>query len=542
MGKDVGNEYLELTMSITSQTDSFAAHRFHWEAGLLDAIRDGVVAIDSGGIIRHVNLAANRIFGYEPGELVGESITILMPIDSREQHRSRIKNPHGIMRGSLATEGLTVEGLRKDGSSVLVHITFSEIATRGRTYYTGVVEDLSERILARKQLERQHERYEHAFSVTSDGIWDWDTKGGKFYYSNRAKEMLGLESHSNIFQVHRRILGYAMNADYPLLPPIIDNWQTEFAITLPNGSVRWILSRGKVLYSETGEAIRYVGAVTDISPQKKALNEVREMAASLSDRVRERTAELSRANAELEQASQAKDDFLANMSHELRTPLNAILGICESIAEGTYGELNECQSSALAVLEESGRHLLKLINDILDLAKIGSGKLDFDYGPVGVMDLLEGSAGFVSVQAQKKDIRLTIDAPPSDSVVYGDGRRLKQILINLLSNAVKFTPSGGTIVVGAKLSGDTLHIWVEDTGIGIPEEHLTSIFEPFRQVDGRLSRMYEGTGLGLALVSKLIQAAGGVISVKSAVGEGTRFAITLPLKGPALSDTEFAEL
>lgn len=515
-------------MSTAENRASIASQNLLWEPGLLDAIRDGVVAIDSAGTIQHVNLAALRIFGYTPGELIGRSIVVLMPPEYRVRHDARFQNTQGVMQGPLATEGLTVEALRKDGSRIPVHITLSEIHTGERTYFTGVVEDLSEQILARKQLERQHERYEHAFRLTSDGIWDWDVKTRKFYYSDRTKELLRLDGNANIFQSHRSLLGYFLNGSWPEIPPVTETWNTEVEIEAADGSRKWILSRGEVVFDDAGEATRFVGALTDISAQKQAISDLRAMADTLAERVRERTAELLHANKELEQASQAKDAFLANMSHELRTPLNAVLGICEAAMEGVYGSLQEAQLNALSIIDESGRHLLQLINDVLDLAKIGAGRLEMDIAAISMCDLFESASAVITPIADKQGLQIVFRLEQADLQLTSDGRRLRQILLNLLSNAAKFTPAGGRIEVGASQVGEDVQIWVEDTGIGIPEDLQDLIFEPFRQVDNSLARRFEGTGLGLALVTQLVAALRGDITVKSKVGEGARFTLTFP--------------
>jgi CheY-like chemotaxis protein len=240
---------------------------------------------------------------------------------------------------------------------------------------------------------------------------------------------------------------------------------------------------------------------------------------------------LNRTNIELESANRAKDEFLANMSHELRTPLNSILGLSESLLEQRRGALNEHQEKSLQTIESSGRHLLELITDILDLSKIDSGKFEYRPQLVVVDDLCRSSLAFINNQAVKKSITVNYQNETSIASISADPRRLKQILINLLSNAVKFTHDNGQVIlrVQANPEADRIQFSVIDTGIGIAPEDMQRLFQPFVQLDSTLNRQYAGSGLGLTLVQKLIDLHGGSVEVESEVGKGSRFTVYLPL-------------
>ncbi len=261
----------------------------------------------------------------------------------------------------------------------------------------------------------------------------------------------------------------------------------------------------------------------------KAQEALQKERASLAERVELRTRELRAANQELARSARMKDEFLAGMSHELRTPLNAVLGLTESLEEGTYGEMNDRQLETLGIIDDSGRHLLSLINDILDVAKVESGEMVLDYQWVDVAKLCASSLNLVKQTATKKNLTLKSEIDPRALKVRGDERRLKQILVNLLSNAVKFTPHGEVgLEVKANEEEQSLAFTVRDTGIGIAEDQAHRLFQPFIQLDSRLDRQYDGTGLGLSLVYNFTEIHGGHVRMESEIDVGTRMTIVLP--------------
>jgi signal transduction histidine kinase len=256
--------------------------------------------------------------------------------------------------------------------------------------------------------------------------------------------------------------------------------------------------------------------------------------AELERRVRDRTRELEGALQLADAASRAKSVFLASMSHELRTPLNGIIGFAEELAEGHAGELNERQREYAANIGRSGKHLLGLINDILDLAKIESGKMELEASAFALRPALEFSVVMVRERARKRGVSVSLAvAQEVDCAVVADERKLKQILFNLLSNAVKFTPAGGTVGVTARSGRDgLLELSVADTGIGIDAADMPRLFQEFTQLRPAGAGAEEGTGLGLALTRKLVELHGGSIRAESVVGEGSTFTVELPVVPP----------
>jgi len=242
--------------------------------------------------------------------------------------------------------------------------------------------------------------------------------------------------------------------------------------------------------------------------------------------------EIADKSAQLEAASRHKSEFLANMSHELRTPLNAIIGFSEILAEKMFGDINEKQTEYLHDILESGRHLLSLINDILDLSKVEAGRMELELSEFDLPSALENALILVRERASRRGITLGSTIDSRLGTLCGDERKVKQVLLNLLSNALKFTPEGGRIDVGARLDDHVAEVSVADTGVGIAPADQEAVFEEFRQV-GAANKKSEGTGLGLALARKFIELHGGRIWVKSQVGVGSTFTFTLPLQRPS---------
>jgi len=269
----------------------------------------------------------------------------------------------------------------------------------------------------------------------------------------------------------------------------------------------------------------------------------------MTEKLSERNEEIELKNRQLDEASRMKSEFLANMSHELRTPLNAILGFSEAMKDSMFGEVNDKQEEGLAVIFESGQHLLSLINDILDLSKIEAGKMEIDCSSFELNEVIERSISIIKEKANKHNIHLNFNLDPQLGKISADERKIKQMLFNLLSNATKFTPDNGSITISSKLhlndipvcerkerrKQDYVSFTIEDTGIGIEQDDLSKLFTPFEQLDSSLSKKYQGTGLGLAMVKRLIELHNGCIDVKSEIGKGSCFTVYLPVKNSSSS-------
>ncbi len=303
----------------------------------------------------------------------------------------------------------------------------------------------------------------------------------------------------------------------------------------PDGStirIEWLVRRvleGQRVYDVWSARAASPGAPAEL----RHLEQERGQLARVAD---ERARELQRINGELEQALRAKDDFFAGISHEFRTPLNAILGLSEALLEELHGPLNPGQTEYISGIVESGRHLLSLINDILDISRYRAGGMELDTAPVALREVYEASIRMVRPAIKAKKLSFSIKDDESVTTLVVDERRLRQMLVNLLANACKFTPEGGSL--GLEVLGDqkrqevTLTVW--DTGVGIPSDQIDRLFKPFVQLESGLSNAQPGTGLGLSLVLAMAELHGGSVRVDSELGRGSRFTITLPWSGSNL--------
>lgn len=463
-----------------------------------------------------------------------ESIAIITDINAiiaiLQKHQIRHL---AVLEGDRLIGLLTQDNLMKFLTEQVTQLTF-----------IGSETDVSDRKYAEEKLQKSEQRYRALMDNASDAICLADAQGNLIEANHRAEILLGYNreelSKLHVSKLHPPEVLQAVREHFQGVVQGVTTTILESFVLRKDGS--------QVPVEITGSRIEldgtYVaqGILRDISDRKNHENQ------------------LELANAELIRAKRLKDEFLANMSHELRTPLNAILGMSEGILEGVLGSINERQSQAIATIEKSGRHLLELINDILDLSKIEAGKLELEVAKVNVLELCKSSLNFVKQQAFKRQIQLRANLSNDIGEMVLDERRIRQVLINLLSNAVKFTPSGGRVTLNVHYEPIEVNlaehisltriplqpmpnsvlescpledrfylcISVTDTGIGIDPIDQLKLFKPFVQIDGSFNRKYEGTGLGLVLVKEIVEMHRGDVNLRSQVGEGSCFTVRLP--------------
>jgi PAS domain S-box-containing protein len=505
---------------------------------------DAIISKTLGGIIKTWNPAAERMFGYTAAEVVGRSIEVLIPEDRTEEEPMILRR----IRSGARIERFETIRQRKDGSLVPVEITFSptwepDPTSPGGTRIVGASKILRD-ITARKradELAARDRRFARGLIEAMPGIFYLYNEQQQLVRWNQNLEQLSGYTGAEIAQLHPFDLFARENRSD------LERHHSD-VFDLGEGSLEasFASKDGKLTpYFLTGKRIAFddttclAGVGVDITKRKQAERSLRELNDSLERKVTERTLDLNAARERAEAADQIKSAFLATMSHELRTPLNSILGFTGIILQGLAGPLNSEQEKQLGMVQGSARHLLALINDVLDLSKIEAGQLAIQSTSFEIGASIERVAGLVTPLADKKGLTLRIVAPASIGAMEGDQRRVEQILINLLNNAIKFTERGEVtlaieVVYAREAARDEsraqVRIQVSDTGIGIREEDLCKLFLPFRQIDSGLQRQHEGTGLGLVICRRLTDLLGGTIRAESVWGQGSLFTVALPMK------------
>ncbi|MDK3159187.1 PAS domain S-box protein [Kamptonema cortianum] len=501
--------------------------------GILSSIEDIVWSVSlQRDRLLYLNVAVQNVFGYPVEAFFERPQLWIEMVDRRDRPLVENFNRVCIEQGY---QEITYRIIRPDGEIRWLHdrakLAYDDRGVAVRI--DGIVTDITERQRAEAEIRRLNEtlarrvqetetRYQQIVELAEEGIWVIDGNGITTYVNQAMARMLDYPTEEMIGQP---LFNFMVQSDRDLaLANFTERKQGvaarhEFRFQTKNGDFVWTNISTSPVLDENQRMLWACALVYDITDRKQAEEDLRRS----SERI-------SLINAELARATRLKDEFFASMSHELRTPLNAILGLSEALLEEVYGDLNDRQKRSLTTIEKSGQHLLELINDILDLSKIESGKMELQTTRLNVKALCESSLNFIKQQAHQKQLKVNLDIPDEPIEIAVDERRMRQVLVNLLSNAVKFTPDGGQISlkVEAQPENQTLILSVEDSGIGIAPDNIPKLFQPFVQLDSSLSRRYAGTGLGLSLVRRIVELHGGSISLVSEVDRGSTFTVSLP--------------
>jgi PAS domain S-box-containing protein len=499
---------------------------------LFEAARDGILILDvDSGRISDVNPFLIELLGFSHDEMVGKTVGELSPFRDIESNKIMLER---LQRdGYVRYEDLPLE--TRDGRRIAVEFVSNVYQAGARNVIQCNIRDITERKRIDDQLKASFKEIgdlksaldEHAIVAITD-------PQGKINYVNDKFCAISRYSREELLGQDHRIInsGYHSKQFIRELWTTIargDVWHGEIKNRAKDGSVYWVDTTIVPFLSDDGKPRQYVAVRTDVTERKRAEEEIRSLNDGLEQRVAERTIELQSAKEQAESADRMKSEFLASMSHELRTPLNGIIGFSEFLIDGKTGALTAKQTEYVTDIFNSGRNLLQLINDVLDLAKVEAGKMDLHPETFSMGKAIEEVCSVVGPMAQRKKLAIISTVDPSADEVTLDKQKLKQVLFNLLSNAVKFTEDGGTVRLIADLyDGTRLRLQVQDTGIGIKSEDLDKLFIEFQQLDSGLARHHQGTGLGLALTKKIVEFQQGTIEVKSELGKGSTFTVILP--------------
>ncbi len=492
-----------------------------------------ILLLDTQGMIQHANPFFEQLSGYRLDEIRGkEWFATFLP--TRDQARIRAlfqaATHNEPTRGNI-NPIVTRSGEERD-------IEWSDQAMRDAegkvTSVLAIGQDVTARSKMEQALRMSEERLNEAQRIAQVGSWELDLASGKLLWTDEIFHLFEIEK-SQFGATYEAFLNAihpddrdSVNHAYTHSLETRKSYEITHRLLMRDGRIKWVHERCTSNFDPHGKPLRSVGTVQDITRQWQAEENLRQMNETLEARVAERTSALMRAKEEAERANSAKSEFLSRMSHELRTPMNAILGFGQLLESDMRNPLAPDQQDNIHEILHAGAHLLELINEVLDLARIESGRLELMPEAVPIRPLVDECVALMQSLAGQRNIQLTAETQ-GGCAVKADRLRLRQILLNLLSNAIKYNREGGSVEIACHLAPPSrVRIEVHDSGRGIPPGEMTRLFKPFERIGSAYDGI-EGTGIGLALAKKLTEAMGGLIGVDSMDGKGSTFWIELPL-------------
>lgn len=549
-------QMIEYSLDVTERKQAVAALRQSEERYrlLAENANDVIWTMDLNGQFTYFSPSVYRQRGYTSEEAVvltmGQTLTpasLMMALKIFNESVARVKA--GQKQEPIQME---LEHYCKDGSVIWCDLTCSVLCDLSKNVigFMGITRNTTERKHAEVALRESEQRYRLLADNISDIIFVMGLNMQFTYFSPSVKRKFGFTPEEMLLKRVDEVL--TPDSFQYVLSVIADELEKERSDNVDlqrvrvfevqeyckDGSLIDVEISATFLRDDQKCPIEILGVIRDIRERKRIEKELRESYQNLETKVKLRTIEFEAANQklvetseELKRAMKTKSDFLANMSHELRTPLNSINGFSEVLFDETFGPINIKQKEYLRYILISGKHLLSLINDVLDMAKMEAGKEVLLISVVFMKDLLEESVALVQEMAIKKNIVTCLDLSQDLGTIDADERKIKEVVYNLFANAIKFTPDGGRIKVWAVRTASEIEVAIQDNGIGISKENMAKIFEAFVRLDNPFTRLTEGTGLGLVYSRKLIELHGGKIWVESeGVGKGSIFKFTVPIK------------
>lgn len=539
------NQSLRKEIAERKQAEDALRESREFLQAVMNSLSAQVVVLDSQGEIVMYNQAWSQ-FARHVGLQKGSSCLGVNYLDACEH-----SDPKGGASARQAAQGIReVIGGKRDS----LYMEYACVATGELRWFQLRVSKLSyhdrewviaafENITECKRVEEELRLSEQRFQTVADFTYNWEYWLGHdseyIYISPSCEQFTGYCREDFIGDPGLLIeLIHPEDRDHFVKHRHVEHDTEEsssciFRLFRRDGELRWINHACRPVYSREGEFLGRRASNSDITERKLAEEALAEERANLEKTVALRTQQLRQSLNELQEANRHKGHFLSCMSHELRTPLNAVLGFSDLLGEQVFGELNDKQKEYVDLIQCSGNHLLELINDLLDLAKIDNGALELEMEELSVSELIDSAMTMISSDAAKKSVALQTQIPEDLPAIRADRRRFIQILLNLLTNAVKFTNTDGLIEVRARREGPLLRVEVVDDGIGILPEDQERIFSEFEQADRTRDTALGGSGIGLAVCKRLVELHGGLIGVESGIGEGSTFWFHIPASGIA---------
>ena len=483
--------------------------------GILQTAVDSIIIINDRGKILELNRAVESLLGWSRRELLQQNIKMLMPEPISSQHDSYLEQYMRTRLAKIIGQGRQVEAKHKNGETIPVRLAIGHVQFANEDLFVGFLTDLREQTQMQNELQENEARYRSLIGNIPGAAYrcNCNEKWDMIFVSDAVETITGYPASD--FMAPTQKLYFAdliFKEDHISADDLVQNprtFQTEYRITHRDGTIRWIQDSGECVTDEEGNVLWVDGFLMEIT-QRKQLD-----------------MELVSAKTHAEQAVLTRAAFLANMSHEIRTPMNAIIGFAD-ILKST--QLNKEQMGYLKTLNNSAVSLLHLLNDILDISKLEKGKVELETIDFSLHELVDSVASTLWVQAKNKGLQLNVNISPNLNEYYkGSPDRIRQVLNNIVGNAIKFTEQGSVTLQVAVRDTGKIGFSVTDTGIGISEEALKSIFEPFTQADSSMNRRFGGTGLGTSISKQLVELMGGNLQVQSSEGKGSCFHFELPL-------------